>query len=179
MQDNFTKALNHILVYEGGYVDHPLDPGGATNLGITRKVLSRFRGRKVSKSEVRLLTHQEAAQIYQKHYWMTCHCDKLPSGLDLAVFDCAVNQGVSRAKKFLQKAVRVKVDGAIGPITLAAVRKANSKKLLTEFMARRMSHYGSLKRLFQTFGLGWSRRLMAAHSHALALFYTNQTGEHS
>lgn len=170
MQSNFAKALDHVLIYEGGYVDHPLDPGGATNLGITHRVLSRFRGRGVSKAEVRLLSRSEAAEIYRKLYWSPCQCDILPNGLDLAVFDCAVNQGVSRAIRFLQKAARVRVDGVLGPITLAAVKRANSTYLLTEFMARRMNHYGSLRRLFQTFGLGWSRRLIATHAKAISFF---------
>lgn len=168
MKDNFSHALEHILKYEGGYVDHPLDPGGATNLGVTRNVLARFRGRKVSKDEVRALSKHEAAEIYRRLYWQPCQCDVLPAGVDMAVFDCAVNQGVSRAIKFLQKAAGVTTDGVIGPVTLGAVAKSGAEKILNEFMARRMRHYGSLKRLFQTFGLGWARRLMATHAHALS-----------
>lgn len=169
MQKTFTAALAHVLVYEGGYSDHPLDPGGATNLGITLAVLRASRGRAVSKADVRALTRKEAAAIYRERYWDAAACGALPSGLDIAVFDCAVNQGVGRARRFLQQAANVKVDGRIGPITLAAIAAAQPEKLLTEFMARRMQSYGLLQKLFPTFGLGWSRRLIATHAAALAL----------
>lgn len=161
--------MSHVLKFEGGYSDHPEDPGGATNYGITIGVLGEYRGRPVTKQDVRRLTKAEAGEIYHKLYWSAASCGKLPAGIDLAVFDCAVNQGVARAIRFLQKAARVNVDGIIGPISLAAVSSANRKKLLNEFIALRMRSYGLLRSLFRTFGLGWSRRLMATHSTALEL----------
>jgi lysozyme family protein len=169
LQTNFDSALAHVLKYEGGYSDHPMDPGGATQLGITRAVLARYRGRPVSKAEVRALTRADAAAIYRADYWEPARCGELPSGLDLAVFDCAVNQGVGRATRLLQQAVGVKVDGKIGAMTLAAVMAAKPDRLLGEFVARRMLSYGSLRKLFPVFGLGWSRRLIATHAAALAL----------
>jgi lysozyme family protein len=172
MQTNFDAALAHVLTFEGGYSDHPSDPGGATNLGITIDVLSAYRGQRVSKDEVRALTKAEAAAIYRSRYWDAVSCAALPAGADLAVFDCAVNQGVGRAARFLQQAANVRADGRIGPVTLAAVAAAPGGTLLTEFMALRMQSYASLQRLFKTFGLGWSRRLMATHAAALALVPT-------
>ena len=169
MLKNFEAALAHVLHYEGGYSDHPSDPGGATNLGITIAVLSSYRGRSVTKNDVRALTRAEAAAIYRSRYWDTASCSVLPSGVDLAMFDCAVNQGVGRASRYLQHAANVTADGKIGPITLGAVKAAAPEKLLVEFMARRMEGYGSLQSLFKTFGLGWSRRLMATHAVALTL----------
>jgi len=169
MKQSFPKALAFVLQYEGGYSDHPLDPGGATNLGITQAELARVRGHAVSKDDVRKLTKDEAAAIYEDHYWNAAQCDALSAGIDLAVFDCAVNQGLGRATRFLQQAAGVETDGKIGPKTLAAVTKADAGALLTEFMAMRMVSYGSLQKLFPTFGLGWSRRLMAAHAAAAAL----------
>jgi lysozyme family protein len=169
LQTNFSDALAHVLLYEGGYSDHPKDPGGATNFGITIGVLRQYRGRAVTKADVRALTQDEAAAIYRKRYWEPAACDDLPAGVDLAMFDCAVNQGLSRARRFLQQAAKVKADGKIGPVTMAAVKSMEGKSLLCEFMARRMNSYGSLQTLFKTFGLGWSRRLMATHDHALAL----------
>jgi lysozyme family protein len=169
VQHNFQHALDHVLLFEGGYSDHPSDPGGATNRGITKAVLERFRGRAVTKQEVRALSKDEAAEIYRRYYWMAASCDQLADGLDLAVFDCAVNQGVGRATRFLQQAAQVTADGKIGPKTLAAVEAAKPDTLLIEFMARRMNSYGLLQKLFKVFGLGWSRRLMATHSIALAL----------
>ncbi len=167
MQDTFPTALKHVLLYEGGYVNHPLDPGGATNMGITHKTLSRYRGAKVTRADVRNLTFEEASNIYRKFYWHPCCCDLMPAGLDIALFDCAVNQGPPRAIRFLQQAVSTKADGAIGPITLAAINRQPPLDILNEFIARRMHHYGRLSTLFKTFGLGWSRRLSDVHSKSL------------
>jgi lysozyme family protein len=169
LQTNFDLALTHVLQFEGGYSDHPSDPGGATNLGITKAVLETVRGRPVTKQEVRALSKDEAAEIYRRFYWLAAACDQLPDGVDLAVFDCAVNQGVGRAARFLQQAAGVTADGAIGPKTLAAAKAAQPGELLVEFMARRMHSYGLLQKLFKVFGLGWSRRLMATHAAALSL----------
>jgi lysozyme family protein len=169
LQKNFDAALAHVLLFEGAYSDHPLDPGGATNLGITQAELQIYRGQPVSKDDVRALTQKEAASIYEKNYWQAARCGSLPSGIDFAVFDCAVNQGVGRAARFLQQAANVAVDGQIGPATLAAIAQAPAQALLAEFMARRMLSYGLLQKLFKTFGLGWSRRLMATHIAAQTL----------
>jgi len=169
LRENFETSLRHILRFEGGYVDHPADPGGATNLGITRDTLARFRGRPVSKAEVRALGRDTAREIYRKFYWDALRCDEMPGGLDLALFDCGVNQGTSRAARLLQTALRITVDGIIGPVTIRSAKSADRATLLTEFMALRMRAYGRLSRLFRTFGLGWSRRLMSAHSAAQAL----------
>lgn len=176
MRANFEKAVDHILEFEGGYVDHPDDPGGATNLGITRATLARFRGRPVSKAEVRALDRDTAAEIYRHLYWDALRCEAMPGGIDLALFDCGVNQGTGRAARLLQAALRVDVDGIIGPVTLAAASDADRMALLNEFMARRMRAYGRLTRLFRTFGLGWSRRLMSAHSLAQAMIVAERAG---
>lgn len=172
MKENFAAALKHVLKFEGGYSNHPLDPGGATNLGITQKTLARFRGRAVTKADVRALTQSEAAAIYRRYYWDAVSCDLMPNGIDVAVFDCAVNQGQARAKKLLQQAAKVATDGVLGPKTLGAVKVAKPDALLVEFMALRMRHYGLLHRLFPTFGLGWSRRLMATVAAAFLLIRT-------
>jgi lysozyme family protein len=169
LQNNFDDALAHVLRFEGGYSDHPSDPGGATNLGITKADLERFRGHAVSKAEVKALTKDEAAEIYRRYYWAAAACDQLPEGIDLAVFDCAVNQGVGRAARYLQEAASVALDGPIGGNPIAAATMAKPDALLTEFMARRMHGYGLLRKLFKVFGLGWSRRLVATHAAALAL----------
>lgn len=167
MRDNFEAALAFVLQYEGGYSDHPMDPGGATNLGITFAELLKRRGHPITKDDVKALTREEAAEIYRDNYWQAARCDELPAGIDLAMFDCAVNQGLGRTRRFLQIAAGVTADGAIGPVTMAAVAKAVPANLLTEFMAQRMNAYGSLTKLFGTFGLGWSRRLIACHASAL------------
>lgn len=174
MKQNFNEGLKLILSHEGGYSDHPSDPGGATNMGITHAVLAAHRGRSVTKAEVKALTRLEAADIYHSRYWMLCRCDELPTGMDVAVFDCAVNQGVSRAITLLQKSVNVTADGKFGPKTLEALRSYPTSAMLLEFMSRRMNSYGLLTTLFRTFGLGWSRRLMATFAAALAMILVEQ-----
>lgn len=104
---NFERALAHVLAFEGGFVNHPLDPGGATNLGITRAMLARARGRPVTVAHVRALTRAEAASIYRRFYWNAVRADDLPGGLDLAVFDLAVNAGPTRAARLLQRTLGV------------------------------------------------------------------------
>ena len=118
---NFSRALDAVLRHEGGYADHPADPGGATNLGITRATLVRWRGRPVSRAEVKALTRGEAAKIYRAFYWDEIAGDELPPGVDFAVFDYCVNSGPGRAARTLQSAAGVRPDGRIGKITLAAV----------------------------------------------------------
>lgn len=168
MSDAFAAALEHVLKYEGGYVDHPSDPGGATNMGITRATLARFRGKPVSKDDVKALTMEEAGRIYRKNYWQACRCGDMPPALAFLTFDTAVNQGPSRAVRFLQEAVGSVPDGIVGPNTLAATWAHNNAQAVQEYAALRMQHYGSL-RTFSTFGLGWSRRLMATLAGALTL----------
>ena len=116
----FKEALEIILHHEGGYVNHPKDPGGETNLGVTKRVYEDFGGTKDMKD----LTIEDVEPIYRKNYWDKCRCDDLPSGLDLCVFDFAVNAGPGRAAKYLQTLVAaLPVDGGIGPMTLAKVNE--------------------------------------------------------
>jgi len=163
----FDDALEAILRWEGGYSDHPNDPGGATNFGITIATLRRWRRPEpVTKEDVRNLPREEAREIYRAYYWHECRCDELPDGVALAVFDSAVNQGPERARRLLQTALRVEADGIFGPITMAAVAAADEATLLDEFMARRAVHYASLTAIFH---LGWYRRVMDIHRRVLAL----------
>src|SRR5688572_21931612 len=118
MRSNFEAVLSHEFKEEGGYVDHPKDPGGATNMGITHKTLANWRRIspwwKLDKVEVKNLTRAEASEIYRAKYWDLTQGDKLPAGVDLAVMDFAVNSGPARAAKALQRIVKAKVDGLIG-----------------------------------------------------------------
>lgn len=163
MSDAFANALAHVLIHEGGYVDHPDDPGGATNFGITLATLQSWRGRSVTKADVRALTKGEAGEIYKARYWDSCRCDELPGPVAFIVFDAAVNHGVGRVARILQEALDVTADGRIGPVTIAAANTADPRALVCEIAARRMVLYASLAH-FRTFGLGWSRRLMGTLS---------------
>ncbi|MBX3537397.1 MAG: glycoside hydrolase family 108 protein [Chelatococcus sp.] len=165
---NFQKAVDHVLASEGGYVDHPQDPGGATNLGITRATLGRFRGREVSKAEVRALGLTEATAIYRQDYWRAVQADALPSGVDFVVFDCAVNSGPRRAILILQEALGVSRDGLIGPVTLRAAGTTEPTALIERYSALRLAFLGRLPTA-SVFGNGWRKRIAAVQRNALAM----------
>lgn len=162
----FEKCLGVILHHEGGYVHNPLDPGGVTNLGITKAVYESWVKRKVTDSEMRALTKEIVAPIYRKNYWNVLQCDellKIAPGLALCVFDFGVNAGTNRAAKYLQQLVKVNnVDGSIGPATLAATKRFvennGHDKTVSLFQQARREYYKSLKRFF-IFGRGWLRRV--------------------
>ncbi len=158
MNSTFDRALDAVLRHEGGYVDHPADPGGATKFGITLATLGDWRGRAVTKADVRALMREEAAVIYRARYWDAVRGNELPSGLDLALFDFAVNSGPSRAISTLQEALGVQVDGRIGPVTMAALGTWDTKTLVAALCERRLAF---LRRLatFPLFGRGWTRRV--------------------
>ena len=158
MSKNFTDCLELVLKHEGGFVDHKLDPGGMTNLGVTKRVWEEWTGNPANEAEMRALTPAMVAPLYKKRYWDAVRGDDLPAGVDLCVFDCAVNAGVGRASKFLQQAVGVTADGQIGPKTISAVTAKPADEIIEAFCALREAHYKSLS-TFDTFGKGWMRRL--------------------
>jgi lysozyme family protein len=165
MNNNFDECLRLVLVHEGGWVNHPKDPGGETNRGVTKAVYDayrRTRGRPLQ--SVRFITEDEIKAIYKFQYWDRVQGDFLPRGVDYAVFDYAVNSGVSRASKHLQAVLGVPQDGVIGAITLSAIRSpVNTINALCD---RRMSFLRNLK-TFLTFGRGWTRRVQDVRKHAL------------
>lgn len=156
-ESRFVEALDFVLRHEGGYVDHPRDPGGATNMGITLRTLAAWRGATVTKEDVRTLTIDEAKEIYRTNYWNVMRCDELPRGLDLAVFDFGVNAGPGRVARILQRIVGVTADGSIGPQTITAVRAQDTQALIGRLAAERITYYQGLP-TFDTFGRGWIRR---------------------
>ena len=158
-QRNFDQIMKWVGISEGNYVDHPKDPGGATNHGITIGTLAAWRKKRVSKTDVLNLTKEEADQIYKAQYWDTVKGDDLPSGIDYAVFDYGVNSGPSRAIKSLQKALGVTADGVIGMITLNAVRNCDAPSVITKICEERWAFMKRL-RTWPTFGKGWTRRVM-------------------
>lgn len=164
MKDNFDECLKMLLHHEGGYVNHPSDPGGETNLGVTKKVYQEWGGTKDMKD----LTVEDVAPIYKKNYWDKCRCDDLESGVDWAVFDWAVNSGTGRAAKAIQKICGAAQDGAIGPKTLALINTQNTEYVVEEFGKIRQDFYESLK-TFDTFGKGWTRRNKETTAKALEM----------
>ena len=166
MKENWDDALKHILRYEGGYVNHPADPGGMTNLGVTKRVWEEWTGKPATEADMRGLTPAMVAPLYTRRYWDLIRGDDLPSGVDLCVVDCAVNAGVGRAAKLLQFAVGATPDGQIGPATLAAVAKMDAKKLIEHYCDLREEFYKGLD-TFPTFGKGWMARLDSVESESI------------
>jgi lysozyme family protein len=168
MKDNFESALEAVLHHEGGFVNHPADPGGMTNLGVTKKVWEEWVGHEVDEKTMRGLTPEIVGPMYKAKYWDKVKGDELPSGVDYAVFDAAVNSGPGRAAKWLQGCVGVEQDGGIGPKTLAAVSAINSAELVEDYAKRRLSFLMDLPH-WGTFGKGWGRRVAAVQTVAATM----------
>jgi lysozyme family protein len=121
----YEAALKIILKYEGGYVNNPVDKGGATNFGVTQGVYDAYRaGNAQQHQDVKLITQQEVSEIYHRHYWEEARCDMIETinpRLALIHFDTAVNCGTTRAAKMLQEVVGALPDGIIGNRTLTLV----------------------------------------------------------
>jgi lysozyme family protein len=157
---NWQQAFEQMLASEGGYVNHPSDPGGMTNLGVTKRVWEEWVGRESNEKEMRSLTPEMVAPLYKRKFWDACKCDELPTGVDYLVFDFAVNAGPGRSAKILQTAIGVPADGGIGPITLAAVNAQDPVELIEKFSQAKEDFYRSLT-TFETFGKGWLNRVAA------------------
>lgn len=158
MKHNWHKSLEVILHHEGGYVNHPKDPGGETNMGVTKRVYEEFGGTK----DMKELTHEDVNPIYKQNYWDRVKGDDLPEGLDLCIFDFAVNAGPGRAAKFIQRLVKTTVDGGIGPNTLKCINdhvgEYGLSTTIDQYQSERHNYYQSLS-TFETFGRGWTRRV--------------------
>lgn len=160
-------CLEFVLKREGGYVNDPDDPGGATNLGITLAVLREaWADPNLTAADVKALTRADAAAIYFARYWRPVQGDKLPQGVDLATFDFAVNSGPMRAAKYLQRCagglagVPLAEDGAIGPASLRAVAACDPRALATRLCDARMTFLRTNAKWWK-FGTGWTRRVDA------------------
>ena len=167
---NYQACLDMILHHEGGYVNHPKDPGGETNLGVTKRVYEEWGGTKDMKD----LEVEDVAPIYRKNYWDRTKADELPSGLDLCVFDFGVNAGTGRAAKYLQRLIGTVADGGIGPNTLKALdefinkQEYGVKDTILKYQAARQDYYESLS-TFETFGRGWTRRVEETTESAMGM----------
>ncbi len=170
MKQNFDKCLEMLLHHEGGFVNHPKDPGGMTNLGVTKAVYDAWTGKESTEAEMRALTPADVAPIYRKNYWDKVRGDDLPSGVDWCAMDWAVNSGSKRPAKAIQKAVGAKQDGAIGPMTLQAVADVDPDRIIEAVYHTRQRFYERLS-TFETFGNGWTRRNKETLQAALEMTY--------
>jgi len=158
MKENFERSLALVLQHEGGYVNHPSDPGGRTNLGVTQRVWEDYVGHPVDEATMRSLTREMVSPLYRKEYWDAVHGDKLPCGADYLAFDFAVNAGSFRCVKTIQRALNITADGVIGPVTLKAIQDTNAEDFINNFSAAKESFYRGLT-TFPTFGKGWLNRV--------------------
>jgi len=172
MHENFEKAFRKTVSMEGGFSDHPLDPGGATMKGVTLKTYSAHLGRQATVEELKAIPDEHLLAIYCRNYWDKCECDDLPSGLDVCVFDWAVNSGPGRAVRALQELVGAKPDGDVGPKTLAAVASwwgyYGPKTCIAMYQNERMDFLEDLP-TFKVFGNGWTKRVIEVEQFAQKL----------
>lgn len=169
MKENYDNCLNATLVHEGGWSNHPKDPGGATMRGVTQRTYDGWRQRNnLPKRSVRFIETSELKDIYRKQYWDITKCDELPAGIDFLLFDGNVNSGPDRSVRWLQDALGVKVDGHIGEATLSAAREyPDHDELCAAILVRRLAFMRGLK-TWKTFGKGWSARVAGAKVTAQA-----------
>ena len=168
MKQNFYMCLSMLLKHEGGFVNHPKDPGGMTNLGVTKKAFEEYKGTEVSEQEMRDLLPTDVTPFYREKYWDKIKGDDLPAGVDWAVFDWCVNSGPSRAARALQVVVNATADGAIGPKTLEKVSEREASEIIKDLHAVRQEFYENLS-TFDTFGKGWTRRNKETLEQALEM----------
>ena len=161
----FFDCLPVILNYEGGYVDHPNDHGGATNQGITQRVYTGWRtDRGLVDQSVSRIASNEVTAIYQANYWNPCGAGLCPAPLDLVVFDCAVNSGVGRAVRMLQRVLDIDADGLIGPVTKNTIMSCNPKATAKALIEARRTFYRGIVSAHpeqSKFLAGWLNRMAA------------------
>ncbi|RVG70919.1 glycoside hydrolase family 108 protein [Sinorhizobium meliloti] len=169
MKSTYAKAMKQIRQFEGGYINHPRDPGGATNFGVTQAVYDEYRSTlKLTKRSVKSITESEVDDIYLTRYANKVRYDDLPAGIDFATLDGAVNSGVSRGAKWLQSALGISADGVIGAQTVAAATAADALKVIKSIYAKRTGFLRGLS-TYSTFGKGWLSRCATGEAFSAKL----------
>lgn len=166
---SYDEALRRLLVHEGGYSNHPSDPGGPTNFGITIHDYRKYVKAAATADDVRRMSVEQAKAIYRSKYWNAMRCDELPAGVDYAVFDYGVNSGIGRAPKVLKHVLGLDAGtGAVTADVVAAARRRDTKVLVHAICDERMRFLRSL-RTWPVFGNGWGRRVREVRAAALAM----------
>ena len=155
----FDLLVERVLSHEGGYVNDPRDPGQETRWGISKRAYPHL--------DIRNLTRAQAVDIYRRDFWQRVRGDELPREFAFQALDAAVNHGIGNAVRWMQRAAGVADDGVIGPVTLAAVQRAQPADLVLRFNAERLRFYAKLT-TFSTFGRGWVNRVAGNLDHAAA-----------
>jgi lysozyme family protein len=168
MNENWEKSFQMVLKSEGGFVNNPKDPGGMTNLGVTKKVWEEFVGREVDEAEMRALTPELVKPLYKKNYWDKIKADQLPIGVDYAAYDLAVNSGTGKAAKYLQRIAGVPDDGVIGPKSMEAIQSCDPEQTVDAICDMRLEFLKKLPN-WETFGKGWGIRVKEVKAKALEM----------
>ncbi len=168
MITTFDASFGMLMVHEGGYVNNSADPGGMTNLGVTKRAWEKYVGHPVSEADMRALTPDRVKSFYKTEYWDKIHGDDLPAGLDYCVNDTCVNSGPGRAVMLLQGVLGLKEDGALGPVTLAAVRERDPHDIVPAYCEARLDFMKTLP-TWHVFGEGWEPRVERVQAEALSL----------
>jgi lysozyme family protein len=166
MQNNFKECLDLVLKSEGGWVNNPQDPGGETNLGVTKRVWEEYVGHPVD--SLKNLTKEDVAPLYEQKYWRPCYGEVLLRGLDFLCFSFGVNAGSGRSVKLLQQSLGLVSDGIIGPKVMQKLRESNIADVIKGFSESRREYYKSLK-TFPIFGRGWLARVDREELEALSM----------
>lgn len=166
MINNWDKSFDLVIKSEGGFTNDQHDSGnhlpdgrqGCTMLGCTQANWEAYVGHQVTQDDMKKLTKEDVKPLYKKNYWDAVHGDDLPTGLDYAAFDFAINAGPAASRKMIQRALNVVVDGAIGPNTLKAISEADPKQLIQKFSDAKTAFYKGLGN-FNVYGVGWLKRV--------------------
>jgi lysozyme family protein len=165
----YEPALARLLVHEGGYTNHPADPGGPTNFGITIHDYRKYVKPNATAADVKAMTVGEAKAIYRAKYWDAQRCDELPAGVDYAVFDYGVNSGIGRSGKVLRRVLKLADNtSTVTDTVIAAARAGEPKALIAAICDERLRFLQSLK-TWSVFGQGWGRRVAEVRAAALAM----------
>jgi len=168
MKENWDNCFAMVLKHEGGFVNHPKDPGGMTNLGVTKAAWEAWLVRTATENDMRTLTPEKVKPFYKAMYWDKIKGDDLPSGVDYAAYDLAVNSGTGRAAKYLQRIAGVADDGVIGPRSLEAIKKYDAEDTVNKICDMRMDFLKGLN-TFDTFGKGWTIRVNDVRAKASSM----------
>jgi lysozyme family protein len=169
VKSTYDVCLPLLLAHEGGYTNHPSDPGGPTNFGITIFDYRKYIKPEATAADVRAMTVEEAKRIYRTRYWDAQRCDELPAGVDYAVFDYGVNSGIGRSGKVLRRLVKLSDRSSIvTDEVILAVLAADAAILAAGICDERLRFLRSL-RTWPVFGSGWSRRVADVKATALAI----------
>lgn len=162
MIETFDQCFETVIGHEGGYTDHPKDPGnwtgGKVGVGSLKGTKYGIAANTYPNEDIKGMTLERAKQIYKSDFWLKLRCEDLPAVLRYPMFDAGVNSGVPQASKWLQQAVDVKVDGVIGNITLAAVSSYPAERIRQRLLGKRLRLMTDLT-TWPSFGRGWARRI--------------------